>query len=142
MLINFACDEEQALLNTQEQLINKTEWNAVKFIVNGENTMPPENSDILDNPVTYLQIKFIDQTNMFIEMELGDDSGSKDNSGVLPMTWSINSDYSQISIVDNNTWTEAASFTGDHEITLSGDTLRLKGKLGEMADYELELIGQ
>jgi hypothetical protein len=140
IVINISCqkDEKETL---QDQLIKKSVWSAVRFVVNGENTMPPENSDILDGPVAFVKIIFLSKTTLTLEMELIYDGGTKDNSGVLPMKWSLNSENTVISIVDNNLWTESAPFTGNHLITLTGNTLLIQGRLGEFADFEMELTG-
>lgn len=139
--LTFQSCEKSENLGFKQSLLKYKEWNAEKFIVNGKNTMPPDNSDILDAPVSYIKVKFIDESNMKLEIELVYSDGSKDNSGELPMEYSTNDKDTTIIITDNNEWTGNLSFSGVHKALISNDNLTLKGKLGNKYNYSMILKG-
>jgi len=139
--LTFQSCEKSDDLGFNQNLLKYKEWNAEKFIVNDKNTMPPDNSDILDAPVSYVKVKFIDESNMKLEIELVYSDGSKDNSGELPMEYSINIKDTTIIITDNNEWTRNLSFSGVHKALLSNDNLTLSGKLGNKYNYSMILRG-
>lgn len=140
VLFLFSCKKETD--SVQETLI-ANEWNATKFIVQNENTMAPDNSPILDAPVSFVQIRFVDNSNLTLQMELVD-GAIKDNSGQMKMTYSLDEQGSTIDIVDDNWWTESASFTGKHKILLTDNNLSIDGFLigdSDSLQYRLELVG-
>lgn len=142
LFVFSSCEKEDVPLTLSEKLMVYKEWNAEKFIVNDENTMFPDNSDILDAPVSYAKIEFSDKKNMTIEIELVKPDVYTDNSGKLEMTYLLNETDSTISITDNNLWTENASFTGLHKVELVDNILTMKGSLGEQLEYKMRLIGK
>lgn len=138
-----SCEKDDDNVNLAGNLMKYKEWNALKFVVNNENTMLPDTSYILDAPVSYVKIKFIDMTHMSIELELFYSDGRTDNSGELKMTYLINETDSTITINDNNWWTESASFTGVHKILdIQNNNLTLNGKLGDDLNYTMILKGK
>ena len=124
---------------TLQEIITKQEvWNATKFIVQGENTMAPDNSPILDAPISFVQLKFIDENNLTLELELKYDT-YLDKSGLLPMTYNLDEQKGTIEINDENSWTMAASFSGLHKINLTNNILTIDGLLGDTMSFKLIL---
>lgn len=127
-------------LTLKEKLIESQAWSATKFVVNGKNTMPPDNDAIMDSPISLLKLKFMDDNNMTLEIKLKGIKGkeSPDDSGELPLSYEINEINNEIKIIDNNSWTSSRSFTGTHRIELIGNELFLSGKLGDRGEFKYE----
>lgn len=128
-----SCEKDEDKNSLFENLSNAKIWDATRFEVKGENTMSPDSSDILDDPITYVNVKFLSKTKLTIQIEMVDFEGYKDNSEALEMDYIISETDSVLSITDNNWWTESASFTGNHKIeSLINDNLILSGKMGTL----------
>ena len=131
-------EKESPKITLKANLMNAKRWNATKFIVNGENTMPPDSSSILDRPVPSASYCF-NTDSLTFQMELYYEGGN-DISGPLKMAYSINSVDSTITIIDKNWWTESASFTGKHKVvSLNNDDLIISGPLGTKLTYKMIL---
>ena len=141
LFVFHSCENHENNLSLKEKLMQYKEWNAVKFVVNNENTMHPDNSDILDKPVSYVKIRFVDESNIILEIEIKE-KNRIDNSGELKISYIINDKDHTINMTDNNLWTKSASFTGKHIINLENNNLTLSGKMGSDFDYIMLLKGK
>ena len=141
LFVSCKNDVESDSKSLQENLLDAKFWQATKFVVNGENTMPPDNSYILDEPVSSLKVTFNDVNELTMQFIMVDPKEDYIyDSGKLPMSYVLNSVDSTMLISDNNDFTASTSFTGKHKInSLKGDDIKLTGKMGDDFNYELYL---
>lgn len=142
VIIVYSCSKDDSTTphvnKLQQKLILRGHYEAISFIVNGENVLAPDTSQILGGPLSYVKIDFNQNDSMVMKSEIYR-LGAYDQSGPMVMKWSIDSTETKIKITDNILWTSKI-FTGTHNISFNNnDQLIITGSLLNV-NYPFEMI--